>query len=318
LIVRKLLHTIFVLLLVSFGITFLINLTPGDPAYSILGDQATPEQVAQVHKTLGLDHPFYQRYWDWLKGLVQGNFGTSYVTQQKVLHSIAQAFPVTAELIVVGFLMAMIISVPVAVYCAYRADGRFDRAWAVVSSALISFPPFVSALFLAYVFALVLRKYPIHFPVTGWTYLSGGLGSNLYHVFLPALTLSLVLIPLYSRLLRADMVATLQEDYIRAARAKGVPTHRILFIHALKQSSFSLITIAGLSLGQLISAAAVVEVIFALPGLGQSIVNAIGQKDVPVIQGIVMFIALVYVFLNLAVDLAYSYLDPRVRLRRAQ
>jgi peptide/nickel transport system permease protein len=304
--------------LVSFGITFLINLAPGDPAYAILGDQATPPEVAQVHKVLGLNNPFYVRYWDWLRGLLHGNFGTSYQTQQKVSHSIAQGFPVTAELIVVAFLLAMIISIPVAIYCAYRVDGRFDRAWAVVTSALISFPPFVSALLLVYVFALVLRNAPIHFPATGWTYLTGGLGSNLSHVFLPALCLALVLIPLYSRLLRADMVATLQEDYILAARAKGVPTKRILFVHALKQSSFSLLTFAGLSLGQLISGAAIVEVIFALPGLGQDVVNGINQKDIPLVQGTVMFIAIVYVILNLAVDLTYSYLDPRVRLQRAQ
>jgi peptide/nickel transport system permease protein len=318
LIARKLLHTVFVLLLVSFGITFLINLTPGDPAYSILGDQATKAQVIAVHKSLHLDDPFYLRYWDWLKGLLHGDFGTSYLTHQTVLSSIQQAFPVTIELIIVAFLIALIVSIPIGIWTAYRADGRFDRVWAVVSSALISMPPFVSALILVYIFALQLRNFPIHFPVTGWTDLTAGFGQNLWHVFLPAFTLALVLVPAYSRLLRADMVATLQEDYILAARAKGVPARQILTVHALRQSSFSLITLAGLSLGQLISGAAIIEVLFALPGLGQLIVNSISSKDIPVVQGVVMFIAMLYVVLNMIVDLAYAYLDPRVRLQRAR
>ena len=317
LIVRKLLRTVSVLLLVSFGVTFLINLTPGDPAYAILGAQATRSEVAQVHKLLHLNDPFYLRYWDFLWGLLHGNFGTSYVTDVPIIDSIKQSGPVTAELIVVAFLMAIIISVPIGVYCAYRADGRFDRVWALITSALISSPPFVSALVLVYVFGLLLRNFPIHFPVTGWTSLTASVGSNLWYVFLPALTLAFVLIPTYSRLLRADMVATLQEDYILAARAKGVPTRQILVVHSLRQSSFSLITLAGLSLGQLISGAAIVEVLFALPGLGQLLVNSINSKDIPVVQGVVMFIAIVYVVLNTAVDVAYAYLDPRVRLQKA-
>ena len=312
LVTRRLLHTIVVLLLVSFGITFLINLTPGDPAYSILGDQATDEQVAQVHKSLHLDDPFYMRYWDWVQGLLHGDFGTSFLTKQGVFHLILQAVPVTAELVLMAFLIGLVISIPVGVYCAYRVDGRFDRAWSIISSAMISSPPFVSALVLVYLFALQLRI----FPVTGWVPITSGLVSNLGHVLLPALTLAIVLIPLYSRLLRADMVATLQEDYILAARAKGVPTRQILVVHALRQSSFSLLTLAGLSLGQLISGAAIVEVMFSLPGLGQLLVNSISSKDVPVVQGTVMFVAIVYVFLNMAVDLAYSYLDPRVRLQK--
>jgi peptide/nickel transport system permease protein len=318
LIVRKALHTVIVLLLVAVGITFLIDLTPGDPAYAILGDQATPEQVAQVHHALHLDDSFYVRSSDWIWGLLHGDFGTSFLTNQSVLSRITQAAPVTAELIVAAFLMAIVVSVPAGVYSAYRAGGYFDRIWSMVTSALISLPAFVSALILVYVFALSLRNFPVHFPVTGWTDIKDGLGSNLWHVFLPALTLALVLIPAYSRLLRADMAATLQEDYILAARAKGLPTRQILIVHALRQSLFSLVTLAGLSIGQLISGAAIVEVIFALPGLGQLIVSSILAKDVVVVQGTVMFIALVYVLLNTAVDMTYSYIDPRVRLQRAR
>jgi peptide/nickel transport system permease protein len=315
---RKILHTIAVLLLVSLGVTFLINLTPGDPAYSILGDQASPTQVAEVHQALHLDDPFYARYGRWLSGVGRGDFGTSYLTRRPVLDSILQAIPVTAELIVLAFIMAMLISVPIGIYTAYRANGRFDRFWSLVSSFFISMPPFVSALLLVYLVALKLRSLPINFPVTGWVDLTDSVSENLRHAFLPALTLALALIPLYSRMLRADMLATLQEDYILAARAKGVPTRRILFSHALRPSSFSLMTLAGLSLGQLISGAAIVEVVFALPGLGQLIVNSILDKDVPMVQGTVMFIAIVYVLINVLVDVSYSALDPRVRLEARQ
>jgi peptide/nickel transport system permease protein len=304
-----------VLLLVSFGVTFLINLTPGNPAYSVVSDQATAQQIAAVDKSLGLNQPFYERYWHWVSGLFHWNFGTSYATNEKVITMIARALPVTAELIAVALIMSLLISIPVGIYCAYRVDRFFDRAWAGVSSVLISFPPFISGIILAYVFGYLLRHFAVHFPVTGWTYLTGGLGSNLWHVFLPALALSFVLIPVYSRMLRSDMVATLQEDYILAARAKGLRTRRILVVHALRQSSFSLLTLAGLSLGALISGAAVVEVIFALPGLGQLMVNSISAKDIPVVQGEVMFIALCYVVINTLVDLGYNYLDPRLRLR---
>jgi peptide/nickel transport system permease protein len=175
----------------------------------------------------------------------------------------------------------------------------------------------VTAIFLVFVFAIRLKDFPVHFPATGWAPLHGGLGSNLWHAFLPALTLSLALIPQYSRLLRADMLATLQEDYVLAARARGIPPRRILLVHTLRQSSFSLVTLASLSLGHLISGAAIVEVLFALPGLGLLTVHSVFDKDIPTVQGLVMFIALVYVAMNTLVDVAYSYLDPRTRLQRA-
>lgn len=317
LVARKLLHMVCVLLIVSLAITFLINLTPGDPAYSILGDTATKAQVFAVHEALHLNDPFYVRYWDWLTGLLHGNFGTSFLTHLSVISLIGQAVPVTAELIIVAFIIAIVLSIPIGIYTAYRSDGRFDRAWGVVSSGLISMPPFVSALILVYVFALLLRNFAINFPATGWVNLGTDFGGNLRDVTLPAVAMALSLIPAYSRLLRADMIATLQEDYILAARAKGAPPRQILMVHALRQSCFSLITLAGLSLGQLISSAAVIEVLFALPGLGQLLVNSISSKDIPVVQGVVMFIAVVYVVLNMLVDLAYSYLDPRVRLEPA-
>jgi peptide/nickel transport system permease protein len=185
--------------------------------------------------------------------------------------------------------------------------------WSVASSTLISFPPFVSALFLVYFLAVSLKDFPVHFPASGWGYLGGGLGQNLSYAFLPALALALVEIPGLSRVLRADMVSTLQEDYVLAARARGVPTRRILLRHALRPSSFSLVTMASLSFARLMGGVIVVEVLFSVPGIGQLLIVSIFNKDVPVVQGLVMFIAVVYVLINAAVEVGYHALDPRVR-----
>jgi peptide/nickel transport system permease protein len=313
----KLGHVVSVLFIVSFALAFLLNLTPGDPAFSILGDTATKAQVALIHHQLQLDKPFYVRYWTWVWHLLHGNFGTTYETKQPVLGIIFNRMPITAELIILALIMAFVIAIPIGIYTAYRADGRFDRIWQVVESTLISIPPFVSALLLIFIFALRLRNSFFHFPVTGWVYLNVNLASNLRFAFLPALTLALGEIPAYTRLLRADMIATLQEDYILAARAKGLPTWRILTRHALRPSSVSLVTLGALSMGRLIGGCVIVETIFALPGLGQLITLDIVGKDPVALQGTVMFIAILYVLINTLVDLAYGYLDPRVRARSA-
>jgi peptide/nickel transport system permease protein len=180
---------------------------------------------------------------------------------------------------------------------------------------LVSLPSFVVALLLVWVFALLLQDFPIHFPATGWEDLSASPAENLWYITLPVIVLSAQQIPQYARLLRADMIATLREDYILAARAKGVSTTRILFRHALRPSSFSLITLAGVNIGHLVAGAVIVETLFALPGLGALTVNSVLNKDVAVVQGIVMLVAIVYVVVNTLIDVTYGYLDPRVRVR---
>jgi peptide/nickel transport system permease protein len=317
LIARKVVHALLVLLIVSFALAFLIDLTPGDPAFSVVTQDSPPEQIAQVHKALHLDDPLLTRYADWLAEVGQGRFGTSFRTGESVGDMILQRLPVTLELIILSLTMTLAISIPIGVYCAYRADGRFDRMWSVATSALISTPPFVSALLLVYVFSLLLRHTFFHFPVTGWVKLSESVPDNLWHAFLPALVLALVEIPAYTRLLRADMIATLQEDYILAARAKGVPTKRILFRHALRPSSFSLITLLALSMGRIVGGAVIVETVFAIPGVGALTVTSITVKDLPVVQGIVMVVAIAYVLINSFTDILYVRIDPRVRRRGA-
>jgi peptide/nickel transport system permease protein len=317
LIARRLVHIVLVLFLVSFALTFLIDLTPGDPAYSILGEQATQEQVDQVHKDLHLDDSAPSRYWRWVQDVLQGDFGSSYVTKRPVMEAITEALPATLELVVLTILVSLAVAIPIGVYTAYKPDGRLDRAMTLLSSLFISLPSFVVALVLVYVFALLLQNFPIHFPPTGWAKLSESPGENLWYITLPVLALSLQQIPQFSRLLRADMIATLQEDYILAARAKGVSTRRILFRHALRPSSFSLVTLAGLNLSHLISGAVIIETLFALPGIGALTVNSVFSKDIAVVQGVVMLVAIVYVVVNNLIDVTYGYLDPRVRVRRS-
>ncbi|MCK9900260.1 ABC transporter permease [Parafrankia colletiae] len=311
LVLPQLARTAAVLLLVGFGAAFLLDLAPGDPAFALLGEQATAEQIAATHRALHLDDPFLTRYWTWMSGVVRGDFGTSYLTGEPVMASVAARLEVTGELVLLALAGALAVSVPIGVLTAHRADGRADRAWSLVSSGLIATPPFVLALFLAYVLALKVGG----LPATGWAAWADGPGANLRHAALPAATLALALVPTYSRMLRADMIATLQEDHILAARSRGLPVRRILFRHALRPSSFSLVTLTGISIGQLISGAVVVEVLFALPGLGQLVVTSVTAKDVPVVQGVVMFLAVVYCAAGAVTDVLYGCLDPRVRVR---
>jgi peptide/nickel transport system permease protein len=304
---------IVVLLLVSFVSFMLLQLTPGDPAIAILGEGATPEAVDRVHEELGLDEPLLVRYADWLSNALHGDLGQSLVPPYgDVSTRIADALPVTVELAVLAELMALIVAVPVGVYAAYRENRTFDRITSTISFGLLSVPTFVTGLVLAMLFALQWQI----FPRAQWVRLTSdeGVWSNLSHAFLPALALALVEMAVYTRVLRADMVGTLKQDYISAARAQGLPTHTILFGHALRQSSISLVTVSAVSLGRLLGGTVIVEVVFGLPGLGRLLVEAVGANDYPLVQGIVLVIATAYVLVNVLVDLSYLWIDPRTRV----
>ena len=289
----------------------MIELTPGDPAFDIAGPEATPEQYEAVKHELGLDKPFHERYVSWLGDAVTGKFGTSVRTHQPVGEAIKERLPVTLEVAVLGLLMALSIAIPLALYCASHPDSVLDRLAQVMASLLTSAPGFISGLFLAYFFGVVLGW----FPVTGWERITDDPLGNLHHAFLPAFVLTLTILPNFMRVLRSDMIATLQMDFVLAARAKGLSPRYVLFRHALRPSSFSLITLSVLALGQLLGGAVLVEQIFALPGLGGLILNAIFTKDYTTVQGVTVFLAFAYVILNAGVDIGYAFLDPRVRAR---
>ncbi|HEV8298293.1 MAG TPA: ABC transporter permease, partial [Acidimicrobiales bacterium] len=217
--------------------------------------------------------------------------------------------PVTLQLAIMAQVMAILIAVPVGAWSAWRAGGSFDRATGTASFAIVGLPPFMLGLILVSVVALRFEW----FPVTGWIRLTEDLGDNLKHAFLPALTLALTEIAIYSQLLRADMTATLNEDFVLAARSRGLPARHILMREALRPSSFSLITLAGVNLGRLIGGTVIIERLFGLPGVGQLIIQAIPQKDFPVLQGSVLILAVAYLLINMLVDISYNFIDPRVR-----
>lgn len=315
LIARKLVSLVAVLLAVSFLTFMLINLLPGDPALQVLGPGGaqSPEVIEQVREDLKLNDPLPVRYFSWLADAATGDLGRSYQTRMEVTEAIKQRLPVTLEITVVAMLMAVIVSIPLGVITAYRANTYFDKSVTTATFGLLSIPNFMLALFLIYTFAVRFDM----FPATGWARLTPfpeNLYENLRSAFLPSLSLAVGNIAVLTRLLRTDMIATLQEDHVTMARAKGLPTWRILFRHALRPSSFSLLTVAGLQMGALIGGTVVIETIFALPGVGRLLIDSIFQRDLLVVQGIVLLLSVAYVGVNFAVDILYSFLDPRIRL----
>lgn len=306
---KRVLHLALVLLIVTFATMVLVDLVPGGIAYAILGDGATPEQVARINRELNLDAGYAERYFGWLRDVLSGDLGTSMRTGRSVLDTIVGRLSVTIELLVLTQVFALLISIPIGLYAAQREGGWFDRTWSVVSSALLAVPPFVLALVLSYFFAVQLRLV----PVVGWTPIGEGLGDNLKSLALPALALAAGEIAMYSRVLRSDTVSTMRNDFMLAARSRGISPARLLFRHALRPSSLSLVTLGALSLGRLIGGSVVVEVIFGLPGLGSLMIDSVLNSDLIVVQGIVLLVATVFVLANLLIDLAYGYLDPRVR-----
>jgi peptide/nickel transport system permease protein len=310
---RKLVYLIPVVLAVT-ALTFLIaNLLPGDLAIAMLGDQATPENVAALHQKLGLDLPLWQQYLHWLAGVLRGDFGTSYRTGETVLHAVAARLPVSIELLVIAELGGVLIGVPLAILCAVRPGSAFDRAVSGVAFASLSVPPFMLAILLIFVFAVQLRW----LPATAYVPLSQDVLGNLRSMALPGATLALLEWPTVMRVLRSDMVSTLQEDYIALARAKGLPERRVLLVHALKPSSLTLVTVVGLNIGRLIGGAVITESIFALPGIGRLLVESIYLRDFIILEGGVLLVAIGFVLVNFLVDLLYAVLDPRIRHGRA-
>jgi peptide/nickel transport system permease protein len=306
---RRLLYLVPVLVAVSL-LTFLIaSLLPGDLAYVILGDQATPEKVAALRHDMGLDEPIWWRYASWLGHVLQGDFGRSFRTGQTVLQAVTERLPVSLELMVLAELGALAIGIPLAIACAVRSGSAFDRFMTGSAFGMLSVPAFLSAILLIYLFAVELRW----LPATGYLPFEEDPVGNLRSFLLPALTLALGEWPVLMRVLRSDMIATLQEDYIAMARAKGLKPSRILLVHALKPSSLTLVTVTGINIGRLIGGTVIVESIFALPGIGRLLLGAIFTRDLIILQGVVLFVALGYVLMNFIVDMLYAVLDPRIR-----
>jgi len=306
---KKTLHLALVVMAVS-AITFLIvDLLPGDAAYLMAGESATIEDVRAIREELGLHRSIVVRYLVWLADAARGDFGQSFITREPVLESITARLPVTIELMVGAQMIALVLAVPVGIFCGYRPRSGIDRFLSIAAFGVMSVPVFVMALVLIFLFALKLGW----LPATGYVPFLENPIENLRSMFLPALSIAMVeWVPLM-RVLRSDMAATLREDFILMARSKGLPARTILLRHALRPSLFTLVTLFGIQVGHLIGGALIVETIFALPGIGRLLVGAIFARDVIVVQGCVFFITIAYVAINFLVDVSYTVLDPRLR-----
>ena len=293
---------------------FIIDLLPGDVADAIAGvgtDSAVVDSAAveAIREDLGLDRPVIIRYASWLGKAVTGELGISYQTGQRVSEAIALRLPVSLQLLVLAQVLALVFAVPAGIIAAYRAGTVTDRLVTTMTFAFLAAPSFIVAIILAFLFAVLLNW----FPATGYVTFSDDLIGNLRSIALPALALALIEWPILSRVLRNDLIETLQEDFVLVAKAKGLSDLYILFRRALRPSSFTLITIVGIQLGNLISGAVIVESIFALPGVGSLLVMSIHGREVLMVQGIIVLIAVSYVVINLVVDILYGALDPRIR-----
>ncbi len=309
-IARRIFFIIPVALIVSFVTFMIIHLVPGDPARVLLGESATPQTVAALRQQLGLNKPLLDQFALWLWQALHGNLGQSIQLQQPVLQAIEQRLPVTAELGVASLLYSLIIALPLGVYAATHRNTWIDGLVNVSSLIGTAIPSFVLGL----VFILVLAVSVRIFPPGGYASFDNNPLANLRDLILPMITLGTGSVAVNMRQIRANMIEVLGQDYVRAARAKGLSERRVNYVHALRNAMLPLLTIVGLQVGALIAGAFVIETIFLWPGIGQLAVQSILAKDYPVVQGVVLLSALSYMAANLLVDIGYVLLDPRIRL----
>ncbi len=306
---RRLLATIPVMGVVALFVFALLHLTPGDPAAIIAGDYATAEDIARIHKQLGLDRPFAVQFVAWLGQLLRGDLGTSIFSHLPVARLIGQRLEPTIALSITTLVVAVVLAVPVGILAAWRAGTWVDRLVMGFAVCGFSVPVFVLGYALIFLFAIKLDW----LPVQGYVSLDEGLWSALRSLVLPSFALGVIYMALIARITRASVLEVLAEDYIRTAQAKGLAALRVLVGHALKNAAVPIVTIVGVGLTLLIGGVVITESVFAIPGVGRLTVDAILRRDYPIIQGVILVFSGVYVLVNLAVDIAYTFLDPRIR-----
>ncbi len=300
--IKRLISAVFVLFGISTLVFLLIHLVPGDPIEVMLGETARPADREALRHALGLDLPIFQQWWEYLKGIARFDLGESLHSKQAVSQLLLERLPATVILSVASLFIAIVMALPLGILAAVYKDSIWDRLAMVSAMFGVSVPNFVMGPLLILVFALWL----------GWVPVSGKEG--LSSLILPALTLGSALAAILSRMIRASMLEVLQEDYIRAARARGLSEFRVLVLHALRNAALPVITILGMQLGALLAGAVITETIFSWPGIGQLMIDSIQKRDYPVVQACVLLISFTYVLVNLITDVTYTSLDPRLKL----
>jgi peptide/nickel transport system permease protein len=310
-ILGRLLAIVPVLVLVTAGVFFLIHLTPGDPIDAMMAESADPSVKAALSRQLGLDQPIHVQYLRWMGRVLHGDLGRSIRNNQPVIEDVGRRIRPSVELALLAILIALVVAFPLGILSAARRNTPVDGAGTTFALIGICMPNFLIALLLIFLFGVTLRW----LPVSGYTDPLEDPVNGLRSLTLPAITLGLALGAVLTRTLRSSLIEALSEDYVRTGRAKGLPEGAILGRHALKNSLIPVVTVLGLQLGGLIGGAVITEYVFALPGVGRLVVDAVFARDYPLVQGVVLLIALAYIATNLLVDLVYGFLDPRIRYR---
>ena len=308
-ILRRLLGVIPVMVVVGVFVFSLLHLAPGDPAAIIAGDNATEENIARIRANLGLDRPLLEQFGKWTWATLQGDLGVSMFSNVPVTQLVEQRMGPTFSLAFTTMLVAVVIAITLGVLAAWKSGSLLDRAVMGLAVTGFSVPVCVVGYIMVYFIALQWRW----LPVQGYTPMSEGLWPWLRHLILPSFALGLAYVALIARITRASMLEVLAEDYIRTASAKGVATLPMLLRHALKNAAVPIITVIGIGVALLISGVVITESVFNIPGIGRLVVDAISRRDYPIIQGVMIIFAAVYVLINLAIDISYSFLDPRIR-----
>ena len=308
-ILRRLLGVIPVMAVVGVFVFSLLHLAPGDPAAIIAGDNATEANIARIRASLGLDRPLLEQFGKWTWATLQGDLGVSMFSNVPVTQLVEQRMGPTFSLAFTTMLVAVVIAITLGVLAAWKSGSLLDRAVMGLAVTGFSVPVFVVGYIMVYFIALQWRW----LPVQGYTPMSEGLWPWMRHLILPSFALGLAYVALIARITRASMLEVLAEDYIRTASAKGVATLPMLLRHALKNAAVPIITVIGIGVALLISGVVITESVFNIPGIGRLVVDAISRRDYPIIQGVMIIFAAVYVLINLAIDISYSFLDPRIR-----
>jgi peptide/nickel transport system permease protein len=308
-IAKRLALLIIIIFFVSVASFSLVHLLPGNPAATILGPNDTPANAAILNHQLGLDKPLYDQYFIWIGNVFRGNLGQSYTTHQTTASIVSQSFPIDIELIVLSQLMAFVVAIPMSITAARRPNRLFDQLSNSATFGMLAMPPFVIAPVLVLLFAVHWHVFP---GPASYVPLTQNFWSNLHTMLLPSIVLAMATIVIYFRLLRNDLISTLQEDFITMARSKGLSDRRVMWRHALRPSSVTLLSSVGVTIAGLIAGTFVVELLLQLPGLGFQLISAINQDDYTVIQGITLVVAVAVVLINFVLDFVFTMVDPRI------